>query len=110
MTCVDQPVKEPEAFYLGEEKASYETLLSPSGRVFIAVLQNPESSLKELSEQLTIGESRISKIISSLVHQELLVRTKLGLRNTYQIGEKAAKTHPDIAALLAALTSYELTS
>lgn len=98
---------ESEAFPVNEQKASYETLLSPSGRVFIAVLENPEFSLKELADKLTIGESRISKIISSLVHQELLVRTKSGWRNTYQIGEKASKTHPDISQLLSALTTSE---
>ena len=75
-------------------------LLTPIGRVLIAVLENPNCKLADLAPMLGLGESRVSFALSSLVEDKILVRTRQAGRNSYKINENSLTTHPDISHLV----------
>lgn len=77
-------------------------LLSPIGRVLIAILENPNGKLSELSPTLGVNESRISFALSSLVQDKILVRTRIAGKNSYRIHEDALISHPDMQHIVKA--------
>ena len=75
-------------------------LLSPIGRVLVAILENPSMKLADLSDFLGVNESRISFALSSLVKDKILVRTRIAGKNSYKLDPKSIETHPDIIRMI----------
>ena len=75
-------------------------LLTPLARTFLAIAEHPTATLDELSNHVEAGPQRVSRAISSLAKAGLIVRTKVGRRNRYQIVPETVKNHPDIKRLL----------
>lgn len=71
-------------------------LLSPAGRVFVAVLENPSMTQRALSIYLGMHEQQVQKAIKSLENAGLLVTTKLGTKKNASLKSVEALRHPDI--------------
>jgi predicted transcriptional regulator len=71
-------------------------LLTPTGRVLVALSERPGITMREVALYLGVTESNIAKSIASLVKANLIVRTKVKGRNTYRLNPNGALEHPDI--------------
>jgi transcription initiation factor IIE alpha subunit len=74
-------------------------LLTANGRVLLAVLEHPYADLTELAEMLGITMTRISKILSILVEDDVLVRQRVGHHNEYIPNHSLSQIHSDTRLL-----------
>jgi predicted HTH transcriptional regulator len=78
-------------------------LLTPTGRVLVALTERPGITMREIALYLGVTESNIAKSIASLVKANLIVRTKVKGRNMYHLNPNGAFEHPDIIRFGAAV-------
>lgn len=78
-------------------KSSDIRILSPSGRVFVAVLENPDMTQRAISQYLGIHESQVFRSLKMLEQAGLLVTTNSGKKKTFKFGGPEALRHPDIS-------------
>lgn len=71
-------------------------LLSNIGRVFVAVLENPDMTQRALAAYLSMGEPALCTALQNLEHAGLLVTTKSGRVKTSKIANLDVLRHPDI--------------
>jgi len=86
------------------------SLITPAGRVFVAMLEDPAITQRALSVYLGVTESNIHKSVKTLVDSGLIAKTKVKGRNKYEINRKKAAEHPDIRRLIDAIESSGLKS
>ena len=79
-------------------------LLTPLTRTLLAIAEHPNATLTELSSYVVAGPQRVSRAVSSLAKAGLIVRTKVGRRNQYQVNVEAVTQATDIKRLLKILT------
>lgn len=84
------------------------SLITPAGRVLVAMLEDPEITQRALSVYLGVTESNIHKAVKTLVDSKLIAKTKVKGRNKYQIDKKRALEHPDIRRLIDALHAQRM--
>lgn len=74
-------------------------LLSPSGRVLVAIMEDPTITQRALSIYLGVTESNVQKSIKSLTDAGIITKTKINSRNVYKINREVVQKHPDITRL-----------
>ena len=71
-------------------------LLSNIGRVFVAVLENPDMTQRALAAYLSMSEPALCTALQNLEQAGLLVTTKSGRVKTAKIASLDVLRHPDI--------------
>jgi DNA-binding MarR family transcriptional regulator len=67
------------------EKKPRWVFLSNHAQVLLCIARDPDSRTRDLAEQVGITERAAQRIVSDLVAEGYLKRTKLGRRNRYEI-------------------------
>ncbi len=75
------------------------SLLSPHGLVLFFVAMKPESTLREMSEQLGLTERTLYSLIKDLSGADMLRTAKVGRRHSYTVNAEARFVHPHFAHL-----------
>ncbi len=70
------------------------TFLTNHSHVLICLALDPDLLLREVAERVGITERAVQKIVQELEEAGVLVRKKVGRRNTYRIREGRALRHP----------------
>ena len=74
--------------------ASGWTFLSNHTHVLICLHQDPNLTLREVSQHVGITERSVQRILGELEEAGYLQRERVGLRNRYQFRETARLRHP----------------
>jgi DNA-binding transcriptional ArsR family regulator len=74
-------------------------LLTPAGRVMVALIERPSMTMRELALYLGTTESGVMKHVLALVKANVIARTKVKGHNMYRLNLDEALQHPDIARL-----------
>lgn len=69
------------------------TFLSTHGLVLLAVAAKPGSTQREIGDAVGVTERTAQKVLTELVDEGYLVRTREGRRNDYQINYDAPLRH-----------------
>lgn len=78
-------------------------LLSTPGKVLVALLENPKTSIRGISVYLCLSETIIIRAIKSLMASGVVLKTKNKQQNIYKINYLSLQNHPDIQHLSGAL-------
>lgn len=70
------------------------TFLTNHGHVLVCIAQNPDVRLAEIADIVGIGERAAHRIVSELVDDRYVVRSKRGRRNTYAVDFSRPLRHP----------------
>ena len=70
------------------------TFLSNHSHVLICLAENPEMTLREVSDRVGITERSVQRIVTDLEQAGFLTRTREGVRNRYEIDRKLPLRHP----------------
>lgn len=70
------------------------TFLSNHGHVLVAIARDPAARVRDVADRVGITERAVQQIISELVGQGFVVRSKNGRRNRYEIVPDAHLRHP----------------
>jgi predicted transcriptional regulator len=73
------------------------SILSPSGRVMVAIMEDSSITQRALAVYLGVTESNIQKSIKSLTDAGLITKHKDKGRNVYRVNTDKAIGHPDIS-------------
>jgi DNA-binding MarR family transcriptional regulator len=73
--------------------------LSNHGNVLLCIARDPHIRIREIADDVGIGERAAQKIVADLVAEGYVVRTKEGRRNRYQVNARAHLRHPLFADL-----------
>lgn len=79
-------------------------LISTSGRVLIALMEDPTMTQRALSVYLDLSETMIDKTVKLLIQNGLITKTKTQRQNIYKVNLEEVKKHPDIQHLKDAIT------
>lgn len=77
----------------GTKRATW-TFLTNHSHVLICLALDPDLLLREVAERVGITERAVQKIVHELEEAQVLVRSKVGRRNTYKIKEGRSLRHP----------------
>lgn len=77
-----------------DEQSSSWVFLSNHAHVLLCIARDPGSRTREIAQQIGITERAAQRIVSDLIAEDYLVRTKIGRRNQYQINRRARLRHP----------------
>lgn len=72
------------------------SLLSTTGRVLIAIIEDPEMTQRAISVYLGCSETLVDKTVKSLVDAGVITKTKVNRRNIYKVNVDVVETHSDI--------------
>jgi hypothetical protein len=75
------------------------TLMASHGVVLFYIAANPDSTMREMAEQLDLTERRIARIVRDLSEAGMLEIQKVGRRNSYRVNEAAHFRHPTLSHL-----------
>ena len=75
------------------------SLLSAAGRVLVCLLENPGTTIREISVRLGITEANVGRSVTQLAESKLIARTKVGTKYKYTFNENELEKHPDIRRL-----------
>jgi predicted transcriptional regulator len=78
-------------------------LISTSGRVLIALMEDPTMTQRALSVYLDLSETMIDKTVKLLIQNKLITKTKTQRQNIYKVNLEEVKKHPDIQHLKEAI-------
>jgi DNA-binding transcriptional regulator GbsR (MarR family) len=74
------------------------TLMATHGVVLLYIAANPSTTMREMSDELSMTERRISQVVHDLADAELLEVTRTGRRNNYAVKCSATSlVHPSLA-------------
>ena len=79
-------------------------LISTSGRVLIALMEDPTMTQRALSVYLDLSETMIDKTVKLLIQNGLITKTKTQRQNVYKVNLEEVKKHPDIQHLREAIS------
>jgi predicted transcriptional regulator len=79
--------------------------LSNHAHVLLCIARNPDSRTRDIAEQVNITERAAHRIVSDLIAEGYLTRTKIGRRNRYEVNRHGhlrtpAFRHLEIGPLL----------
>ena len=99
-----QPPRKTRATASVQPKALW-TFLTNHSHVLICLWRQPETRLRDVAEVVGITERAVQAIVAELEAGGVLIRTREGRRNRYQIREAVPLRHPvesnrTVAALL----------
>jgi len=80
------------------------SLLSTAGRVLIALIEDPNMTIRAISVYLDLSETMIDKTVKQLINAGLITKTKVNRQNVYRCNKKLITNQPDIRNLLSAIT------
>jgi len=69
-------------------------LLSTHAHVLIAIAEDPDVRQRELAERVGVTERTVQSVITDLVDNDYLSRTRVGRRNVYAINTRKTLAHP----------------
>jgi predicted transcriptional regulator len=72
------------------------SLLSTTGRVLIALIEDPTMTIRAISVYLDLSETMIDKTVKSLIAADLVSKTKINRHNLYKVNLKAVIDQPDM--------------
>jgi hypothetical protein len=72
-------------------------LMATHGIVLFYIAANPDSTMRQMSESLSLTERRIAQVVRDLSDAELLDVTRNGRRNSYSVNPDAAFRHPTLS-------------
>jgi uncharacterized membrane protein len=80
------------------------SLISTSGRVLVALMEDPTMTQRALSVYLDLSETMIDKTVKLLIQNNLITKTKTQRQNIYVVNIEEVKKHPDIQHLKEAIS------
>ncbi len=72
-------------------------LMATHGIVLFYIAANPESTMRQMSEALSLTERRIAQVVRDLAEAELLTVVRNGRRNSYSVNPHAGFRHPTLS-------------
>jgi hypothetical protein len=79
------------------------SLLSTSGRVLVALIEDPNMTIRAISVYLDLSETMIDKTVKQLINAGLITKTKVNRQNVYRYNKKLILEQPDIQNFLVAI-------
>ncbi len=79
------------------------SLLSTSGRVLVALIEDPNMTIRAISVYLDLSETMIDKTVKQLINAGLITKTKVNRQNVYRYNNKLILEQPDIQNFLVAI-------
>lgn len=73
------------------------SLFASHGLVLAFVANNPDATIREISDALGLTERQISRVLRELENGGMISVEKAGRRNCYAINEDAAYNHPTLS-------------
>lgn len=70
------------------------TFLTNHSHVLICIYRDPEMRLRDVAERVGITERAVHRIVKDLEASAVLIKTKEGRRNRYEIDVNHALRHP----------------
>jgi DNA-binding MarR family transcriptional regulator len=77
-----------------KEHAAKWTFLTNHSHVLICLAREPELTLRAVASEVGITERAVQRIVADLEESGVLVRSRDGRRNRYQIRSKTPLRHP----------------
>jgi DNA-binding MarR family transcriptional regulator len=68
--------------------------LTNHAHVLLCIARNPQARTRDIAEQVGITERAAQRIVSDLVAENYVTRTKVGRRNHYTINPRGHLRHP----------------
>ena len=84
-------------------------LLTPYGRMLAELANHPNATLRESCMRLGLTENNTKYLMTRLIADGLVVRTRVGHRHHYSVVGLEVLSHSDSAALLGAVVSLAKT-
>jgi hypothetical protein len=72
-------------------------LMATHGIVLFYIAANPDSTMRQMSEALSLTERRIAQVVRDLADAELIWVTRHGRRNSYTVNASAHFQHPTLS-------------
>lgn len=82
------------------------SILSAAGRVLLCLIENPGSTIREISVRLGITEANVGKSIATLAEHNVIARTKVKNKYTYNFNAETIVNHPDIRRFHEAISPF----
>lgn len=82
------------------------SFLSAPGRVLLCLIENPGSTIREISVRLGITEANVGKSISTLAEHNVIARTKVKNKYVYNFNTEVIVKHPDIRRFHEAISPF----
>ena len=73
------------------------TFLSNHGNVIIYIDEHPTARLREIADAIGITERATHKLVSELVEEGYITRTRVGRRNEYAVNPEQHLRHPALS-------------
>ena len=73
------------------------TFLSNHGNVLVYIDEHPTARLREIAVAIGITERATHKLVSELVDEGYITRTRVGRRNEYEVNRDQHLRHPSLA-------------
>jgi DNA-binding IclR family transcriptional regulator len=73
------------------------TFLSNHGNVIVYIDEHPTARLREIADAVGITERATHKLVSELVDEGYLTRTRVGRRNKYSVNSEMRLRQPALA-------------
>ena len=80
------------------------SLISTSGRVLVALMEDPTMTQRALSVYFDLSETMSDKTVKLLIQNSLITKTKTQRQNIYIVNIEEVKKHPDIQHLKEAIS------
>lgn len=86
------------------------SLLSTTGRVLSAIIEDPTMTIRAISVYLDLSETMIDKTVKQLISSGLITKTKVNRQNVYRCNNKSILEQPDIHNFLRAISVLKSSS
>jgi DNA-binding IscR family transcriptional regulator len=72
-------------------------LMATHGILLFYIAANPDSTMRQMSESLSLTERRIAQVVRDLAEAGYLTVTRTGRRNSYAVNPEAPFRHPTLS-------------